>query len=192
MYPSSCRFLGISTPRSYVRVFLAEIQRAPVAGVLRDHLAILEAARQRAALLRARSGQTASTSGSSAPEARSAPQISGVLRDYLATKQAALAHQLESSPSQPTAEPGSGSSDKELSSAPQTGPSTGVLKDYLATLRARQRGSHQQSQPGQASPAQIPTGGAPRLGHAHSETKEYKHCHGGLASAFCQALGQIL
>lgn len=132
----------------------AEASLSPVSGVLRDHLAVLEAAKQRAAVLRARSGQAAASSGPTA--ASSTPPISGVLRDYLATKQAALARQLDTSAGGPAMQGEAANSTLELGTnlAASPGPSTGVLRDYIATVRARQTGQGQQSMQTPASTSQ--------------------------------------
>ena len=120
-----------------------------MSGVLRDHLAVLEAAKQRAAALRAKSGASPEVSSASAlmTTVSSTPQISGVLRDYLATKQAALTRQLDtSSAAQQSSQPqpaGSSGPPNDGSAIPSISQSSGVLKDYVSTIRARQAGQSQ-------------------------------------------------
>ena len=114
---------------------------------------MLEAARQRAAQLRARiaSPAQASTSARTTPETASIastagqPQVSGVLRDYLATRAAAISDSaLPQSPSA-IARPGQGQTPGIAQQAPGSAEQaatgtppqhSGVLRDYLATQRA--------------------------------------------------------
>ena len=122
-------------------------------GVLKDHLAVLEAARQRAAQLRARiaSPAQASTSARTTPEPAAPastvgqPQFSGVLRDYLATRAAAISDSALPQSASAIARPGQGQSPGTAQQAAESAQqaATGmppqhseVLRDYLATQRA--------------------------------------------------------
>ena len=110
---------------------------------------MLEAARQRAAQLRARiaSPAQASTSARTTPEAASPastagqPQFSGVLRDYLATRAAAISDSALPAMARPGQGQTPGAAQQAAESAEQAATGvppqhSGVLQDYLATQKA--------------------------------------------------------
>ena len=125
-----------------IQPFPAGSPQPAASGVLRDHLAVLEAARQRTALLRSRMSplptQSAAPQINTAGSSNAPQPVTGVLRNYLATRQAGLAQQsggtTDLPPAQLAAEPGPGPSTQNNVGSP-----TGVLRDYLANLKARQQ-----------------------------------------------------